>query len=148
MGHSQSFQISPQDKQRPWDVHPIWRGFGCLMMLVIPVMAYAGATILIDLNTDLGWGFPVPVEMAKTVDINIPIPIPDVPDIQWSIPHFYGNLLLGAVLMFIGFGLLMLFYTLIYSMMGPSTRGPLDADPVRSRPPKPKKDWKDRTYRR
>ena len=146
MGHS--YELKAQEKPRPWEIHPIWRGFGCIMMLIIPLISYAAATLLIDLNIEQNWGFPVPVEMARTININIPIPLVDLPDINISVPHLLGNLVLGSVLMFIGYGILMLVYTLLFSMMGPSRMGPLDADPVRKRPKKKKKkDWKDETYR-
>ena len=35
---------------RPYRVHPIWRGIGCFMMVLIPVMSYAGAVLLVEEN--------------------------------------------------------------------------------------------------
>jgi hypothetical protein len=32
-----------------WDVHPIWRGIGCLMMVLIPALAYGTAYTIFDL---------------------------------------------------------------------------------------------------
>jgi hypothetical protein len=150
MGYGGGYQVHSQAKERPWMVHPIWRGFGCVMLLIIPVMAYAAASLLIDLNFEQQWGIPVPREMYRTIPIDIPSPVAEIPGIYWEVPHLYGNLLLGAVLMLIGFGLLMIFYTLIYSLMGPPRRGPLDAEPVRSTPRKKQKDWRkqERTFRR
>ena len=145
MGHGYDFKS--QEDTRPWEIHPIWRGFGCIMVLLIPLMAYAAASLIIDLNTEQNWGFPVPVEMARTVDINFALPYVDNPGINLSIPHFYGNLVLGAVLMLIGYGILMFIYILLYSMMGPPRLGPLDAKPVRKKPKKRRRDWKDERYR-
>lgn len=150
MGYQRSFQVSSQEQERPWTVHPVWRGLGCVMLIVIPIMAYAGASLLIDMNMEQNWGFPISTEFSRTVPINIPIPIPNIPDINFEVPHLFGNLLLGGVLMLLGFGILMVFYALLYSMMGPSRKGPLDADPVRTPPKRKKKDWRngDQTYRR
>jgi hypothetical protein len=149
MGHSSGTHVPSQARERPWQIHPVWRGLGCVMMLIIPIMSYAAASILIDLNFDQGWGFPVPREMASTQIIDIPIPIPGVPSIYWEVEHLLGNLLLGFVLMLVGFGLLMVFYAVLYRVMAPPLRGPLDADPMRRKPRQKKKDWRDRdvTYR-
>jgi len=150
MGHSRSFQVSSQEEARPWKVHPIWRGFGCVMILIIPIMSYAGASLLIQMNTEQNWGFPIPYEFSRTVEVNIPSPVAEIPSLYWSVPNLYANLMLGFLLMLIGFGLLMVFYAVIYSMMGPSRLGPLDAKPVRSTPKKKNKDWRNRdiTFRR
>ena len=150
MGYSSGFQVSSQSKERPWEIHPIWRGFGCVMLIIIPIISYAAASILIEMNWEQKWGFPVPRDMAKTVPIDIPSPVSSIPSIHWDVAHLYGNLVLGAVLMLIGFGLLMVFYAVLYGIMAPSQRGPLDAEPVRKTPKSKKKDWRDRdiTYRR
>ena len=34
-------------ESRPWSVHPIWRGIGCLWLVLLPVMSYAGAYLLV-----------------------------------------------------------------------------------------------------
>jgi hypothetical protein len=31
----------------PWRVHPIWRGIGCLMLIVLPIIAYGITDVLI-----------------------------------------------------------------------------------------------------
>ncbi len=150
MGHSGGMHVSPQARERPWKIHPIWRGLGCVMMLIIPIMSYAGASILIELNQDQGWGFPVPRELTRTQTINIPIPIPGIPDVYFEVEHLLGNLVLGVLLMLVGFGLLMVLYAILYRVLGPPRFGPLDAEPVRRKPKEKKKDWRDRdvSYRR
>ena len=127
-------QIRPQDKPRPWDVHPIWRGMGCVMMVLIPIVSYAGASLLIES------GFFYTIGVNLTADFTDPRPINPVPGIlpiipERYVPHLYGNLVIGALLTLLGFGLLMIFYIIMYRLMGPPMKGPMDADPVR-RPPK------------
>lgn len=48
-----------KDRQR---VHPIWRGVGFAMMVLIPIMAYASTEIVLQQNEIYGW-FPFPVDL-------------------------------------------------------------------------------------
>ncbi|MDI6814327.1 MAG: hypothetical protein QMD10_12455, partial [Desulfitobacteriaceae bacterium] len=87
------FDRRPPAKERPWTVHPIWRGIGCLMFLIIPVMSYAGAVLIVESNVLSRW-IVMPPELLATVRIPF-LPLP-------PIRHFYGNLLVGFVLMVLG----------------------------------------------
>ena len=113
---------------RPWKIHPIWRGIGCLLMLVIPVMAYAGAVLLVEANSKQHW-LPMPRELAQTVSV------PYLGDIK----SFYATLIVTVLLMLIGFGVMTIIYSMIYSALGPPRLGPLDAPPVRTSPAKRKR---------
>ena len=107
-------------KSRPWDIHPIWQGIGCLLMIMIPVMAYAGAVLLVQANVSQGW-VPISAELSR------PVNIPNV----GSFEYLFANLLVAAILAMLGFGLLVAIYSLVYRAVGPSRLGPLDADPIR-----------------
>ncbi|MGB9641134.1 MAG: hypothetical protein ACPL4H_09495, partial [Anaerolineales bacterium] len=93
---------------RPWNIHPIWRGIGCIMMLIIPIVSYAGAALLVEANLRAGW-LPLPAELMGSVYIPY----------FTSIPHLFANLLVTVVLVFIGYGALMILYALIYRLVGP-----------------------------
>ena len=114
--------------KRPWEIHPIWRGIGCLLMIMIPIMAYAGAALLVQANVSQGW-VPIDAEFSQTVNI------PNVGSVQ----YLYANLLLAVILAMLGFGLLVAIYALVYRAVGPSYLGPLDAEPIRRKPPRRKK---------
>lgn len=43
-------------------IHPIWRGVGFAMMVLIPIMAYAATEVVLQQNDIYGW-FPFPVDM-------------------------------------------------------------------------------------
>jgi len=116
----------PVIKKSPWKVHPVWRGIGCLMMIIIPVMSYAGAVLLVQENFKRHW-VPVPAELIMTVTL---------PRIG-SFPYLYATLMTMLLLMFIGFGAMMIIYTIIYRFVGPSLLGPMDV-PL-ERPPKKKR---------
>lgn len=113
---------------RPWKIHPIWRGIGCLLMLMIPVMAYAGAVVLVRMNSEQKW-VPMPAELMQTVNI------PYLGDVK----ALFAVLIVTVLLMIIGFGVVTILYSLIYSALGPPRLGPLDAPPVRTSPAKRKR---------
>ncbi len=115
------FDRRPPAKERPWTVHPIWRGIGCLMFLIIPVMSYAGAVLIVESNILSRW-IVMPPELLATVRIPF-LPLP-------PIRHLYGNLLVGLVLMVLGFGALTVLYTIIFRISGGSFLTPIDSPPI------------------
>lgn len=110
--------------ERPWTIHPIWRGIGCVLMLLIPIMAYAGAILLVQANLKAGW-VPLPAQFTRTVNF------PYIGNIE----HLLANLIVAVLLSFIGFALMSFLYSILFRIMNPDPDGPMDAKPVRSRPP-------------
>ncbi|MEJ2597403.1 MAG: hypothetical protein P8Z00_03675 [Anaerolineales bacterium] len=132
MGYQQQYRRSQPRQQQ--GVHPIWRGIGCFLMILIPIMSYAGAEILIEQNSSAHW-VAVPVELARTV----PVPM------LGNVPHFYATLVVMILLMVLGFGVLTVVFAFFWSAVGPSKYGPLDARPVR-RSDKPPRRRSQRRY--
>jgi len=93
-------------------------------------MAYAGASVLVDLNMDNGW-VRVPPEARRTVTI------PNVATVE----NFYAILAVTILLLVIGFGVLIIAYSAMYRVVGPPKYGPLDAPP-------PKRSRKNRKIRK
>jgi len=108
------------EKPRPWRVHPIWRGIGCILMVLIPVMSYAGAYLLVQMDRKNGW-IPIPREFAVTVTI---------PLVNYRVPYLWANLIVAFVLAMLGFAVLISLYSLAYRAVGPQG-SPLDAPPQR-----------------
>ncbi len=127
MSKYDKFNQGSRMQERPWKIHPIWRGIGCLMMILIPIMAYAGAVILVQANLEQGW-LPMPRELIQTVTLPL----------MGEVEQFYVVVIVTALLMIIGFGVVTILYSLIYSAVGPPRLGPLDAPPVRNSPKKKK----------
>jgi hypothetical protein len=121
-----------QPPKRPWKVHPIWRGIGCFLALIGPILALAAAHLL---ALELNRVFPLPGELLRSRTLAVP---PDVTyfigiaPIGISIAHWYADLILAGLLLLMGFGVIMVIYAVIYGMMGPSRYGPMDSPPVRS----------------
>ena len=120
MGKYQYLRIQPKQKKSS-QVHPVWRGIGCFMMILMPVIAYAAATILIDANLKNHW-VTIPADLNQTVYI---------PFLHKLVPHFYLNLALTVLLVFIGYGVLVSIYSVIYKLSAPPKYGPYDSPPLR-----------------
>ena len=117
MGYSSSAQ---GPKPRPWKIHPIWRGIGCIMLLIIPIVSWAGAVLLVQQDLEQGW-MRIPREMARSLSIPY----------LGTIPYFYATVITAVLLMVLGFAAMMVIYGIAYRIVGPSTLGPLDAPPER-----------------
>ena len=112
---------SMEAKPQTWAVHPVWRGIGCLMMIVIPIISYAGAVLLVQGNSRQGW-VRVTYELSQAVEVPF----------LGSIPYLYANLLVTLVLMLVGFALLNAVYALLRKATAPP--GPIyEVGPVRRR---------------
>lgn len=111
---------------------PIWRGIGCLMIVLIPVISYAAAEVSMPFFLNRGL---VPRELLFT---------PQVPEWLLVVPVLaqvfrflfvrYAILAtLGLTVLYIVFfgGLFTVIYAFMYRMASPSRYGPMDAPPPR-----------------
>lgn len=131
MGYSSRKYEKPRE-ERKWDVHPAWRGIGCFLIILIPIMAWAGATIVMN-NTS----FTLPDNMTRPMIIQYSKYAWMNPVIQWLNTNIGGRgLTLGQVaftlsFIVIGFVILAIVYGLIYRVVGPPRYGPLDVPPIK-----------------
>jgi hypothetical protein len=111
---------------------PIWRGIGCLLIILVPVMSFAAA--------DLSWRFfwergLIPPELLAT---------PQPPDWLGLSPvllnaYWYvfskeailAILVLTLVYTIFMAGVISVFYAFMYRLTAPSKYGPMDAPPPR-----------------
>ncbi len=113
-------RYTQKQEEQPEGIHPIWRGIGCIMLILMPVMAYAGAVELVNANFANGW-VPMPAEFAKAVDIPF----------LGTVRYLYAYIAMGLILLMIGYGILTILYSILYSAIGPPKYGPTDAPPPR-----------------
>jgi hypothetical protein len=118
--------------KRPYDVHPIWRGIGCLMMILIPLMAIVGAIVMIDEGTKAGW--PIPQELLgypkfPAMAYQLPV-IDNIALAISSVNNLYGIIAISLVFMVLGFAIISMVYSFAFRVMGPSRYTPLDAPEV------------------
>lgn len=112
--------MQPPPPRKPWQVHPVWRGIGCIFILLLPLISYFAAVLIVRENIKRRW-FQIPSEFMGSI----------------TIPHlgrfYYVDLFVAFILLAIGFGLLVTLYAILYRIIAPPFYGPLDAPPVRYR---------------
>jgi hypothetical protein len=118
--------------ERPWNIHPIWRGIGCFMILLLPLMSYAAAVTivqahLIDLPKELDQSYVLPNIIAiPFLNSNLTSPIQG--QITYSVIFYF------FVFLVLSIGLLSVVYGYMYRIMGPPRYTALDSPPIKSPP--------------
>lgn len=118
-------------KERSNQPHYLWRGIGCLMMVIIPVISIAAGYETV--NYLLAERFPIPYQLLGT---------PRYPDLFYkssgmmiilspitAIRHFYAYAVAAFFYMVLLGGITSMVYSIAYRLVGPPRYGPLDAPP-------------------
>ena len=109
------------------------RGIGCIMMIVVPILAYGIALLLV--NYGIGHGWPIPPSWLQPITIHpLLFRLRGLTPL-WNFLFVQDNLLAIvvftiAIMVVIG-GLMSIIYGYIYSLFGPPQYGPQDAPPIR-----------------
>jgi hypothetical protein len=114
--------------------HPIWRGIGCAMMIIVPILSYAAAEVFMPFFLKRGL---VPQQLLFT---------PTLPTWVWYAPGLariiqflfgryaiFATLILTFVFILLLGGVFSFIYALIYRSMAPSRYGPMDAPPPKTK---------------
>jgi hypothetical protein len=117
MGYRREFQRK-QFKLPP--IHPIWRGIGCLLAIIIPFMSFALGHLVIEENIE---NISIPSELRASLDTVI----------FGEVDFFLAKVLLAVVISFTLFVIILTVYSLAYRVMGASRLGPMDVDPKQHR---------------
>lgn len=121
-GYGTSTEIQ-EEKSR---IHAVWRGIGCILLVIIPLMSYAAAIMLIDANAERGW-FDIPRDLHR-----LPLPYGLISSLPgWLVDEFYAKLLVAVFFSLVIFGILVIFYSLVYRMGGGYRLSPVDAPPIK-----------------
>jgi hypothetical protein len=109
------------------EVHPVWRGVGCLLIVLVPVFTYSLSLMLLQENARRRW-------VAFPRDWLVTVELPGI----GPVPYFWLRLGLTVVVSVVFYALLTMGYALFYRLFGPPRYGPLDSPPprVRRRPKK------------
>jgi len=114
-------------------VHPLMRGIGCIMIMVVPILAYGASVLLV--NYGVGHGWPIPPTWLGA---------PTFPPLLWRLQgiavvlaflqaqnNLIANIIFTiAVTVLIG-GIMSMIYGYIYTLFGPPRYGPTDSPPDR-----------------
>ena len=141
MGKYDSFNRRRQIKAVN-ETHPIWRGIGCLMLVIVPLISLGFAVLTMDSALRLEWPFPRQfLGYTRMPDFlyNSQVLVPILNAIA-NVEHLTGYLaftfiyviILGAIMSFV--------YAAVYRLVGPPVYGPLDVPPP--------KNFRPRRYKR
>lgn len=111
-------------------VHAIWRGIGCLMILIVPVVSYILADVTVNLAVQQGWALPYQL-----------MGFPAIPALVWNAApglaplfgfiqgreNLYAVLAIAVALIVILGAFISLGYSIVYRWVGPPRYGPMDA---------------------
>ena len=112
-----------EEKTRVRPTNPIWRGIGCILLIIIPVVSFAIANEVMLSGTVQDYIYLPP---ALRASVRLPL-------IETPVPYFYGTLALTVAVMVALFAVFFVVYAAAYRILGPSPYGPTDVPPVRSR---------------
>lgn len=111
--------------------HAVWRGIGCLMMLIIPAVSIAAGIATVNYGVKYNW--PIPYQLLTA---------PVLPNLFYKssglltifypltqIPYFYAYVAVSVLYITLISGVIGSIYAVIYRYMGPPRYGPLDEPP-------------------
>ncbi len=126
-------RVTKQPEERKWAVHPIWRGIGCFMLIIIVLLSYVGAKEFVDYN-QRSQKLGLPKFLYDKVQISYTKYVPALKDndvvnkalesVKW------GYVIFMLIFMFVGFGAFSFVYSAMYRVSGPPRYTPLDSPRV------------------
>jgi hypothetical protein len=97
-------------------IHPVWRGIGCFLLILLPILAFAGSKLLVQRNFQQRW-----IDLPRELELWFVIPVLG--------RVFVADIALTILLLVIIFGIATVIYALLYRLLGPPRPGPLDSPP-------------------
>ena len=116
---------------KSYEPHPIWRGIGCFLMLILPPLSYVISLLTVDYAIKQGIrlpqglaGYPVMPELLFSVPGLVSI-------LFWiqSINNLYANLLVAFFILVLLGVTVALLYAVMYRVTGPPQHSEFDAPP-------------------
>ena len=121
--------------QARYKIHPIWAGIGFLMVIIVPIMAWAAATESVGLALKQGW--PMMYEFPRNLalpDILYTLPmIGNIAGSLSSIANFPAIATFFLIILVLLIGALSFAYAMIYRVIGPPRYSSQDAPAQRVR---------------
>lgn len=102
-----------KEKKPKKTIHPIWRGIGCVLLVVIPIISYIAADFFVTNHEDYSW-----VIMTRELIVNYP-----------KDPYILEKIFYTAIFVFVLYLILTVITFFIDRFFGPSHYGPYDVPP-------------------
>ena len=124
-------------RERPWTIHPVWRGIGCFMIILLPIMAWVGADVFMNSRlVPLPGTMYQPMALAYSDDAEVSFVNNYIAQVNGFLGRFTtGQILFSIAFLFVGFGLISIIYAIMYRMGGARRYGRFDAPPIKKRGP-------------
>ena len=107
-------QMHDKDRVKRKEIKPIWRGIGCILILVFSVGGYFLGAWILQQNDNYGW-------------FSLPDVLVSIPGLPWLPSGFLMNILVAIVVMIVGFGILNIAYAILF----PIQPGKYDHPPLK-----------------
>jgi hypothetical protein len=122
-----------QEKPRVVGVHPVMRGIGCIMIILVPILSYGIAVLLVNYGFSHGWPIPPawfghPTIHPLLLKLEGLRPIWDFLILQ---NNLIANLIFTVAVMVVIGGIMSMIYGYMYTLFGPPRYGPMDVPPIR-----------------
>ena len=101
--------------------HPVWRGIGCILMVLIPIFSFAVSMVLVEYLSNNVEDFYIPFELARE---------------YFGIENFLTVLGIGVILSLAFFALFSIFNAVIYQLSGGYTLTRFEAPVAHYKPKK------------
>ena len=124
-------KVAPPPRNR--EVHPLMRGIGCIMMVIVPILAYGSAVLLVNYGDSRGWPIPptwlgaptFPPLLMRLQGLNTVLTFLQLQN------NLIANLVFAVAITVLIGGVMSIIYGYIYKLFGPPQYGPTDAPPER-----------------
>lgn len=116
---------------RSKEPHPVWRGIGCLIMLLVPALSLGISALLVEMALSAGIQLP-PGLLGYPLMPNILFRVPGlVAILNWiqSLHNLYAILVGAFTVAIILASLFALGYAFVYRLVGPPRYSGMDAPP-------------------
>ena len=115
-------------------IPPVVRGIGCLMFVLVPILAYGLARVLVPYT--VRWGLPIPAEWFGQANVRVSAPsafafVNEFVVVLNNEPNLIANLVFAVIITILLYGIMSILYGYVYSATAPSQYGPMDVPPPR-----------------
>lgn len=127
------YSIYRQVRPKPRQIHPIWRGIGCIIAIIIPAISIIIAWLIVDANwTRLPNWLVAPIVLPELMYRYLPQVANVIGPILYR-PKLPAYALFTILALLILTGILSVVYALIYRFIGPPRYSPVDALPPKGK---------------
>lgn len=125
--------VRKKEISRERSPHAIWRGIGCMMFILVPILSVAIGVETINYGLENSWRLPYQL-----------LGYPAMPDflrlsnILWAATkpirgtaNFYAYATASLIVMLILGSIISLVYAIVYQITGPARYGPTDVPPIK-----------------